>query len=493
MEKSSEMINNINFCETCTYGLKYTKEINSIREVDSYIIKNYGNNFRYGNNKNCCFCFSIFSEENIKLVMNSIKSKVNYINDYRITTSFTPLYSLLINYVKENVKNSELKNETDNSELKLNENFSSECKFNYEFDISILRKIFKPVITEKIKEETGKLCILNSNSQINIIFDFNEDFYGRIYKLFENVHSIKKLGLKHFRFNGNASGSGIDKSHINEIFKNTNNSLLKAIFESENLLNLANSCLESKVDIVIDSIFLKGSYIKYCREIGQSPWTINGAKVCASSVQEEMLHLNKIFNSDSIIMHAGGREDRDVRMLGTGRPIMLEIVNPKNFEIKKRLGDPEFVKEFVQKELNKTTDKIEISGLELCEKSYMDLIKKFENSKIKSYTCVVWVSKEISDDDIKMLNEYPETNIIQKTPIRVAHRRSMMDRNKVIYGLKAKKLNEHFMLLDVRSSAGTYIKEFVHSDLGRTTPSLVSIMNCDCDILQLDVTEIILA
>jgi tRNA pseudouridine synthase 10 len=46
------------------------------------------------------------------------------------------------------------------------------------------------------------------------------------------------------------------------------------------------------------------------------------------------------------------------------------------------------------------------------------------------------------------------------------------------------------MILHVLASAGTYIKEFVHGDLGRTTPSIGSYLNTDCDILQLDVTNV---
>ena len=52
--------------------------------------------------------------------------------------------------------------------------------------------------------------------------------------------------------------------------------------------------------------------------------------------------------------------------------------------------------------------------------------------------------------------------------------------------------DEHFMILDVISSAGTYIKEFVHSDLMRTEPSIKSLLDCDVDILQLDVRDLIL-
>jgi tRNA pseudouridine synthase 10 len=39
------------------------------------------------------------------------------------------------------------------------------------------------------------------------------------------------------------------------------------------------------------------------------------------------------------------------------------------------------------------------------------------------------------------------------------------------------------MLLHVLASAGTYIKEFVHGDLGRTVPNIGQIIASECDIL----------
>ena len=47
------------------------------------------------------------------------------------------------------------------------------------------------------------------------------------------------------------------------------------------------------------------------------------------------------------------------------------------------------------------------------------------------------------------------------------------------------------MTVEIKSSAGTYIKEFVNGDLGRTYPSMCDIIGNDCDIIQLDVEDII--
>ena len=45
-------------------------------------------------------------------------------------------------------------------------------------------------------------------------------------------------------------------------------------------------------------------------------------------------------------------------------------------------------------------------------------------------------------------------------------------------------------MLQLTTQAGTYIKEFVHSDGGRTVPSLGRLLGCTAEILQLDVTEV---
>ena len=46
---------------------------------------------------------------------------------------------------------------------------------------------------------------------------------------------------------------------------------------------------------------------------------------------------------------------------------------------------------------------------------------------------------------------------------------------------------EFLFKLTLCTQAGTYVKEFVHGDFGRTSPNLCSILNCDVDIIALDV------
>ena len=51
-------------------------------------------------------------------------------------------------------------------------------------------------------------------------------------------------------------------------------------------------------------------------------------------------------------------------------------------------------------------------------------------------------------------------------------------------------INEQHFLLHLCTSAGTYIKEFIHSDFGRTVPNLCDILRQQVDIINLDVEEV---
>lgn len=90
-------------------------------------------------------------------------------------------------------------------------------------------------------------------------------------------------------------------------------------------------------------------YCKYSRELPQTPWIINGVRKCESSIEEVIGEQVRVFLGATevafgILLHflavllqvrflASGREDVDVRMLGSGRPFAFEAVNPKKTKL----------------------------------------------------------------------------------------------------------------------------------------------------------------
>lgn len=56
--------------------------------------------------------------------------------------------------------------------------------------------------------------------------------------------------------------------------------------------------------------------------------------------------------------------------------------------------------------------------------------------------------------------------------------------------IPAEQIDSHHFNLFLKTQAGTYIKEFVHGDFGRTKPNLGQLLNTETDILQLDVESV---
>ena len=112
--------------------------------------------------------------------------------------------------------------------------------------------------------------------------------------------------------------------------------------------------------------------------------------------------------------------------------------------------------------------------------------------KEKEYTAICWAEKPLSDEDELKLSNIRDMEISQATPVRVLHRRTSMARPRTIVSVHCTRVpgSPRFFTLRLRTQAGTYIKEFVHGDFGRTRPNVGEMLGCRADIMQLDVTDI---
>jgi len=146
------------------------------------------------------------------------------------------------------------------------------------------------------------------------------------------------------------------------------------------------------------------------------------------------------------------------------------------------------------------------SPLSLVPSKAFSSLQSQTESKVKFYGCVCWSSvpissdeeliqtlgcsswKEEGDGDIgsdKVIIGYP-MKIHQSTPLRVLHRRSSDIRIRHVLSLSGSRISDHWFRLRLSTEAGTYIKEFVHGDCGRTYPSVGSLIGGRVDITELD-------
>ncbi len=248
--------------------------------------------------------------------------------------------------------------------------------------------------------------------------------------------------------------------------------------------------------VEVKPIVIAGRYLKYERNIPQTSWACRhckgiGCEACNWTGKEygtsiEDLLINIIlpyFEGERAILHAGGREDVDVRVLGSGRPFALEIITPKkrNVDLEK-----------VEKDLNeKYEGVIEVKGLRYVDKSYIGKVKSEMEKAVKTYLALVKSDDPIDDVAIgKVVKRLKGALIHQRTPRRVAHRRVDRVRLKRIYDISIQRVSENMFKMTVKCEGGTYVKELITGDDGRTKPSVSGILGLKVECIQLDVIDI---
>uniref|UniRef100_A0A8D2L3T1 tRNA pseudouridine synthase Pus10 n=1 Tax=Varanus komodoensis TaxID=61221 RepID=A0A8D2L3T1_VARKO len=244
-------------------------------------------------------------------------------------------------------------------------------------------------------------------------------------------------------------------------------------------------CSAVDIQCTNGAIFVAGRYNKYSRTLPQTPWIIDGERKMDSSVEELISeHLMTVFKADSFNFSSSGREDVDVRTLGNGRPFAVELLNPRKVHV--TAADMKAL----QQTINNSSDKVQVRDLQLVTREAIGHMKEGEEGKTKTYSALIWTEKVIRNEDLSPLDNMKELKIDQKTPLRVLHRRPLAVRARIIHTMRSEYIDEHHFRLHLKSQAGTYIKEFVHGDFGRTRPNLGSLLGTTADIMELDVESV---
>jgi tRNA pseudouridine synthase 10 len=252
-----------------------------------------------------------------------------------------------------------------------------------------------------------------------------------------------------------------------------------------------------KLRLQVNPLFVAGRYRKLVRTIPQSTWFCSDCrgrgcdkcggtgKLYAESVEAlSSKQLLEATGGEEVFFHASGREDIDARMLGSGRPFVIEVSKPK-----KRFVDLKQIEDQVNAE---AVGKIEVIGLHFTTKEVVRRLKKGEGSQ-KEYSLLAEFENEISDLDLRKIEEnFSEVCIKQQTPLRVMHRRADLIRERYIYQVKVKKVSLKRALLEIRCQGGLYVKELVSGDEGRTVPNVSDLLNNRAKTLKLDVLNVIM-
>jgi tRNA pseudouridine synthase 10 len=183
-------------------------------------------------------------------------------------------------------------------------------------------------------------------------------------------------------------------------------------------------------------------------------------------------------------MHSVGREDVDARMLGRGRPFVLELAMPRvrTFELAP-----------IQEALNRTlTGEVELEQLQFADRDLLERMVRM--SPDKSYRAAVECLAPVPREAVERLGSLRDLTLRQETPRRVLHRRPNLVRRRTVRTCSAQISEPGPMIrrfeLTARVESGTYIKELISGDEGRTHPSVSALLRVPCDCAELDVLEV---
>jgi len=247
---------------------------------------------------------------------------------------------------------------------------------------------------------------------------------------------------------------------------------------------------KDRIELQVNSLLIYGKYNKYSREIPQTEWPCNncrgsGCDDCdwtgyqyktsvQQEIQEPFIRETKAIEAK---FHGAGREDINVKCLGK-REFVIELIEPLNRDLEL---------EALQEEVNENTDKIEVFEMQFTHSDKPAEIK--QKHADKTYRAEVEVEDEISEEDLEKLEELLG-EVEQDTPERVEHRRAEKTRVREVLDLEWEYQDENHFILEVKAEAGTYIKELIHSDEGRTKPSVAGLLDTEAECTQLDVVGI---
>jgi len=246
------------------------------------------------------------------------------------------------------------------------------------------------------------------------------------------------------------------------------------------------------VDLTILPLYVQGRYRKHDRTLPQTRWpcrrcqglgcaTCGGTgKTYAESVEELVAApFVRATGADGTRFHGMGREDIDARMLGEGRPFVLELRHPRRRTID--------VAALADEAARAAGGRIEVVGATAATAE--DVARVKEAAPEKSYR--VEVRGTVPEAKVKdALSVVAARAIAQRTPTRVAHRRADRVRTRRIVDARVVAADADGFTLELRAEAGTYIKEWVEGDGGRTEPSLSGLVGVPLHVAALDVIAI---
>lgn len=283
---------------------------------------------------------------------------------------------------------------------------------------------------------------------------------------------------------GESVKNDFNKRIVNEIAKKTGMDYDVLKSDGKIIFKFA----KNEIKIENSDIFIFGRYKKFRTDLAQTEWTCKncngkGCEECDfEGVKYQSVEViigkyaKEIHKAKDAELHASGREDVDALNLA-GRPFVLELRKPEKGKVD--LG-------VLRERVNGANEGVEINDLKYVSNSEVALVS--DSHFDKAYEAEIEIEGGVEENDWEKILSLKGEILSQRTPTRVKHRRTDIIRKRKILDLKI--LQKNPSKLYILAEAGTYIKEFVSGDAGRTTPSVSGALGKDAKCIKLSVVEI---
>lgn len=243
----------------------------------------------------------------------------------------------------------------------------------------------------------------------------------------------------------------------------------------------------------VRSLYLYGRYRKLERGIPQTRWPCRscrgrGCEACRFTGKQYPISVEELIGTPlcerarakMARLHGAGREDIDARMLGSGRPFVLELVAPNRRTIEVNDSD-ELVREY-------GNGRVEIDPLRFVGRRAVRWVKSVRSRK--RYRAQVALGDAVTASAFAVAVQSLVGEITQRTPLRVSHRRADRVRHRVVHAAEGALRNLTSADVEIDGDGGLYIKELISGDEGRTTPSLSGQLGVAARVTALDVLAV---
>src|SRR3989454_7648326 len=245
------------------------------------------------------------------------------------------------------------------------------------------------------------------------------------------------------------------------------------------------------VDLQVNPLYLRGRYRKLVRGVPQTRWPCRrcmgkGCARCGGAGKMYPTSVEEIIANEVLresggtghALHGMGREDVDARMLGRGRPFIIEIKEPRrrHFDLEGAIAG-----------IN-ASGVVEVDGLAPARGT--DVVPLKEDRAAKTYRVLLRMAPPVEEAKLKStLPVLVAEPIAQRTPERVVHRRADTTRHRRLLAAEVVGVDGDRAELRVTAEAGAYVKGWVHGDPGGPTPSPAGPLDVAGEGLALGVPE----